>query len=102
MVEVIVKLLSTVMLPSEGLLLVMVMILPSMSMLSMENSVSERLLKVLIQVMFGSGKPSAVQVREREAGLSSSMLTGDIAILGGTKTENAENLMTKIHVVSHV
>ena len=85
MVEFTIKTLSTVMLNPEGLLLVMVRVLPSMSVLSMENSVSEPLLKVLIQVMFGSGKPSAVQVRERATGLSSVMLDGDIVIFGGTE-----------------
>ena len=85
MVEFIKKTLSTVMLNSKKSLLVIVKVLPSKSLLSIENSVSEPLLKVLIQVMFGSGKPWAVQVRERGAGLSSSMLTGDIVILGGTE-----------------
>ena len=85
MVEFIIKTLSTVMLNSKGLLLVIVRVLPSMSVLSMENSISEPLLRVLIQVKVGAGTPLAVQVRERAAGLSSAMLDGDIIIFGGTE-----------------
>jgi len=65
--------------------LVMVKVLPPILVLDRENSVSEPSLRVLIQVTLGRGRPSAVQLRERGDGLSSStLLTGLTRIVGAT------------------
>ena len=60
-------------------------LLPSISVLAMENSVCEPSLLVLIQVRVGRGKPSAVQLRESGDELSSSTgLSGDTVMEGAT------------------
>ena len=59
-------------------------LLPPKSVLAMENSVSEPLLRVLIQEMVGRGRPSAVQLKESGVELRST--TG---LIGGTMMEGA-------------
>ena len=81
-VEAVVNTLSTVVLVG---VVVMSKLLPSTSVLSMENSVCEPSLRVLTQVMVGRGEPSAVQLRESGEGLKSSTeLTGGTVIEGAT------------------
>ena len=58
-------------------------VLPSTTALFMENSVSEPLLRVLIHVMVGSGRPLAVQLRESEAGLSSWVEFNGLTVIEG-------------------
>ena len=66
-------------------LFVMVKLLPSpTSVLGMENTLSEpSLRRVLTQVMVGRGRPSAVQVRESEAGASSSTVLAGVTVMEG-------------------
>ena len=86
--ELIVKTLSTMVIMAV-VVLETVKFLPSTSVLPMENSVSEPLLRVLTQLMEGRGEPSAVQFRENGAGRSCcTMLTGSVVIVGATAGSN--------------
>ena len=99
--ELIVKTLPTSIMALE--VLVTVKSRPSTSVLPTVNSISEPLLKVLIQLMVGRGKPSAMQVREREAEGSRSLLpTGATRILGSATKMLAKKVMRPALVVKEV
>ena len=82
--EFIVKTLSTIM---TEVIVDILKFLPSIIALFVENSVSEPLLRVLIHVMVGRGRPLAVQLRESGAGLSSWVEFNGFTVMEGVTRE---------------